>query len=311
MNPMVCTVCGGPLKPQLPRVTDPQSFETFAILRCAGCGLGHTVPRPADLGDYYGPPYYGNRHSFTAAHCVRRRFRLVSKLVGRRDRPRLLDLGCGDCSFLLRARENGWAVGGTEMNLETARKYGLDVRDSFADFAPDGPFDCITMWHSLEHFPDPRATVAGLAGMLKPDGVLVIAVPDAGGWQSQVFGRYWFHRDVPRHLYHHDKRSLKYLVRAAGLKAARWWHQELEYDPFGWVQSALNALFPVPNVFFHTLIGRRRRVGRVAVAASVALGALLTVFAVPAVAFGTAARRGGTIIVAAKRPAVAREAASG
>ena len=66
MPELTCSVCHTPLVPQHPRVRDPQSQQCFAILACPSCGLGATTPQPADLGAYYGPSYYGNRHGFTA-----------------------------------------------------------------------------------------------------------------------------------------------------------------------------------------------------------------------------------------------------
>ena len=62
-----CAVCGGSLAPRFPTVVDPQTRETFAIVGCASCGLGHTDPQPADLAPYYGPKYHGGRHTFTTS----------------------------------------------------------------------------------------------------------------------------------------------------------------------------------------------------------------------------------------------------
>ena len=61
-----CATCGEPVRPFLSEVTDPQTRELFSVLRCDGCGLGHTSPQPSDLGRYYGPSYHGGRHGFTA-----------------------------------------------------------------------------------------------------------------------------------------------------------------------------------------------------------------------------------------------------
>jgi SAM-dependent methyltransferase len=283
-----CHLCGGPLEKRFPRVLDVQSGEPFSILRCKDCGLGQTLPVPEDLGKYYGAAYYGTRHGITAKFCDRRRVGFVTRASQKKGR--LLDVGCGEGTFLLAAQKAGWKVSGNEMNPEPARKKGLDVSAQLTG----GPYDCITLWHSLEHMPDPLGTVTKLAGMLAPDGVLIAAVPDAGGLQARVFGAKWLHLDVPRHVFHFDSRSLELLFQKSGLQVAKRWGQEFEYDLFGWAQSALNTVLAPPNVFFHCLTGRPAGAGALTVAANYVLGGALLVGATP-LAWG------GTLIFAGKK----------
>jgi SAM-dependent methyltransferase len=303
-----CNVCGGALKMRFAAVLDPQTGEQFSITECEACGLGHTTPQPLNFPPYYGPTYHGGRHGFTARYCVRRRLRLLASVAGDAGRGRrLLDVGCGDGTFLLGAREIGWSVMGTELNPARARSLGLfPVHETIEEAREHAPFDCITLWHSLEHIRDPRATLRSLAGILAPGGLLVVAVPDAEGLQARLFGPSWFHLDVPRHLYHFGRRSLNALLEAEGFAPLRHWHQEFEYDLLGWSQSALNLISSTPNLFFNRLTGRRTEAGRAEVAASYSLGIALSALALPATAIGALSRRGGTLIVAAsrKRPTI-------
>ena len=48
-------------------------------------------------------------------------------------------------------------------------------------FAPHS-FDAVVIWHVLEHLPDPQATLEAVGEILKPGGVLVIAVPNNSSW---------------------------------------------------------------------------------------------------------------------------------
>ncbi len=256
---------------------------------------------PADLGSYYGAPYYGNRHGATAKYCTRRRVRLLTKCCGSGAGRCLLDVGCGDGAFLLKARAHEWRVIGTEMSPQRARQAGLDVCNSLGEAAVGGPFDCVTAWHVLEHFQDPLATLEQIRTLLAPGGTLLLAVPDALGHQARLTGRKWLHLDVPRHLHHFGKRSLKLHLTRAGFDVVRTWHGEFEYDVLGWSQSALNWLFPAaPNSFFAILTGRATSIGRAERAANIALGCLLSGAALlPTwceMLFGGA----GTLIMAAK-----------
>jgi len=298
---LACPLCGGEALPHYPQVVDALGSEVFSILRCANCHSGLTHPVPEDLKRFYGPAYHGQRHGSTAGFCARRRMRILAQLFGKTGAGRLLDVGCGDGTFLLAAQARGWKVAGTEMNPELARANGLTVHSSFDQLPADARFDCITFWHVLEHLIDPRAAIAAATERLSPSGRLVVAVPNSEGWQASLFGKHWLHLDVPRHVTHFTERGLLHVLTAAGFKSERRWHQELEYDLMGWAQSALNAATPAPNVFFHWLAGKPRSASRSLEAANIVAGTVLTVLAVPLVLVSTALKRGGTIIVAAKR----------
>lgn len=270
------------------------------MLRCTGCELGVTASPPRDLDRYYGERYYGGRHGFTHRFCLRRRMRLLGQATRGRPPTTLADIGCGDGSFLLEAKRAGWSVVGTEVN-DRITAPGLEIRGSIEDLRPFAPFGCITLWHSLEHLRNPGQALTDLARMLEPGGTLILAVPNGRGWQARLFHRRWLHLDVPRHLYHFSLASLQAGLRAAGLVVVRVWHQESEYDVFGWIQSGLNRIMPRPNILFDALTGRPRRVSRVLVVASVILAGIALVPALLATAVSSWAGQGGTLVVAARR----------
>src|SRR5687767_3926620 len=154
-EPSACDGCGGALRTRFPSVLDPWTRERFAIADCTTCGLGHTVPRPADITRYYAS-YHTPRSPLTRALCARRRVKRVAAVARG---GTLLDIGCGDGSFLAAVREKGWQVTGTELSPTLARERGLEVHGSIEEARARGPFDCVTLWGSLEHLPDPRGTL--------------------------------------------------------------------------------------------------------------------------------------------------------
>jgi SAM-dependent methyltransferase len=283
-------------------VVDPQSGDAFSIVRCLQCQLGMTLPEPEDLGPYYGERYYGGRHWITRRYCAWRRMRVIKQTTRGTEPSTLVDIGCGDGSFLLEAKQAGWTVLGTEVN-DRIPSPGLEIWGSLDDLRARAPFGCITLWHSLEHLRDPMRALADLAGMLVPGGTFVVAVPNSRGWQARLFGRHWLHLDVPRHLYHFSLPSLRAELDRAELDVTRVWHHEVEYDWFGWIQSALNRVMPRPNILFDALTRRPRRVGRVRLAANAVLALLALVPAFGATVVSTWMGQGGTMIVAARRRA--------
>ena len=296
-----CKVCGGALQIELSRVPDVEGVETFDIRRCRDCGLGHTWPQPRDLRPYYHASYHGNRRGPAERIALRRRVAWAES-VAPRGPGSALDIGCGDGTFLELLHQKEWQVAGTELDPRRARARGLSVAETVRDAARFGPFDLVTMWHTLEHFPDPLGILREVTRLLRPDGAVLIAVPNADGLQAKAFGPSWLHLDVPRHLFHFGPRSLQTLLAKAGLAPSERWDEELEYDVMGWAQSALAALGAPPRRFFDALRGRAAwGTAPLSSATHLAAGISLLPGAFLATKVATALRQGGTLVMAAHR----------
>lgn len=297
----LCHICGISLKPLYNRVHDNVSGEEFAIYSCSGCGLGYTIPQPHDLKKYYDISYYGNRHGFTEEYCIKRRSRIVFSAIKNVKDKRLLDIGCGDGSFIKSMKAIGWNVSGTEINPNYDLFENLTVKEKIEGFAGSDPFDCITMWHTLEHIPDIKKVLTDIHGLLAPNGKLIIAVPNKNSIQARLFKNKWLHLDVPRHIFHFDADSLNYSLKSNGFIVERNLWQEFEYDLLGWVQSTLNYLFKKQNVFFDYF--RRIKIGAVHLAdiLNLLLGFIFAVLFLPILIFEKIIKNSGIIIVIAKK----------
>jgi len=294
-----CPVCSNRLSPYLNGITDSITGRRFDVLKCEACGVGVTHPFPEQLQPHY-DGYYGSRHSITANYCARRRIALVTKMAGRGQGRRLLDVGCGEGTFLRAARDYGWKVTGTEQNPDSARQSGFEVFSSLEECAGLGPFNCVTLWHSLEHMADPRAVIAKIRRLVADDGVVLIAVPDFEGFQSKTFGESWLHLDVPRHLYHFTATALDRMLNQTEFIPVAHWHQEFEYDLIGWLQSALNKVLPTPNVLFDFLSRKKVRGTLMDRVVSGVAMPFFSFVSLPLVWLGAFARSGGTLLVAAR-----------
>jgi ubiquinone/menaquinone biosynthesis C-methylase UbiE len=139
-----------------------------------------------------------------------RRFPLLS---GPQEEIRLADLGTGDGALAealiaaLGSRSHDrlrlTLADGAPGMLETARRHpalrGADLVQGDIDTValPRAPFDLIGAAHVLEHVPDLHATLARIRTLLRPGGVLVLAV-SRPHWCSRLVWLRWRHRMVPR-----------------------------------------------------------------------------------------------------------------
>ena len=294
-----CPLCFNRLETYIRGVSDPVTGRQFEVLRCATCGVGITNPVPEHLLPLY-EGYHGSRHGVTEGLCNKRRMALVTKMAGSGRGKRLLDVGCGDGTFLKTARKHDWEAVGTELNPGPARALGFDVFNSLDECMDHGPFDCVTLWHSLEHMPDPRTVMAKVRRLVAGDGIVLIAVPDFAGLQSKAFQESWLHLDVPRHLYHFTAASIDRMLNQMEFVPVAHWHHEFEYDLIGWWQSALNAVLPTPNVLFDFLARKKLRgtlLDRIITAVSAPVFSFISL---PLVWLGSFAGQGGTLLVAAR-----------
>jgi len=134
---------------------------------------------------------------------------------------RLLDLGCGNGEFLLRARSAGWDVVGTDFDskaVEAAQCQGLDVRlggvDELDSSVPE--FDVITLAHVIEHVHHPMEVLRACYKLLKSGGFLWVETPNIASKGHQLFGENWRGLEPPRHLVLFTLESLTSALNAAG-----------------------------------------------------------------------------------------------
>lgn len=292
-----CHICSNDLTKKFEEVVDPETREIFSIWVCETCGLGHTLPQPEDLSPYY-KNYYGERHGATANFRALRRLKFLVSSFENSGTKSVLDIGCGDGLFLEKAREKGWKAVGTELNsnLETDLEIYSDLAKVEQIYGTKS-FDAITLWHVLEHFKNPKEVLKQVNNLLKDEGQMLIAVPNANGLQARFSKKKWLHLDVPRHLFHFSFFALEKILKVNGFTILRSWHQEFEYDLLGWSQSGLNKIFSTPNVFFKTLSKKDKGIGKGLVLSNFVLGTLFSAVALPLVPLGTLQKKGGTIVV--------------
>jgi len=201
------------------------SNKKFDLLYNIELELLETFPQPDDeeLASYYESETYishtDSKKSITdkvyqtvKSIALKNKLTLLNsfKTTGKN----VLDIGCGTGEFLLTCKKNKWNVVGVEPNKSardlTESKLNKKIYGDLNEL-PLIKFDVITLWHVLEHVPNLESYIAKLKLLLKPNGVLVVAVPNYKSYDAKYYKQFWAAYDVPRHLWHFSKKSIQLL----------------------------------------------------------------------------------------------------
>jgi len=204
------------------------SKESFTIQECVSCGFRFTNPRPSEssVNRYYKSDDYLSHDTdkggmIPALYRMARHFTLRAKYGILRKFSHgstILDIGCGTGEFLHFCQQKGMNCQGVEPT-EKARKvasdtYSIHVDEDFlTKNEQPGYYDCITLWHVLEHIHRLDETMEKIKSELKRDGVLILALPNCNSFDARKYGKYWAAYDLPRHIFHFTKETVEFLAK--------------------------------------------------------------------------------------------------
>jgi SAM-dependent methyltransferase len=270
-----CMVCGS----RTIEAWDPDA----ALSKCRSCGYIFDNPRPTfdEIVRFYSKPTKYNSWLLEEEARVRlweRRLRKMSRVA----RPgSLLDVGAGTGQFLDLARRDHPEVWGTEVSESAVaiaqEKYRIRLLHGTIESLPlpAEAFDNITVFHVLEHVPNPRRIIEKCFSLLRRSGLLFIAVPnDYRPVKSKIrhtlkllgVRRY---REATRsglqriqldgsmaeiHLSHFTPRVLRFLLESSGFKVVR---ESIDpyYVPCGGLAGIKQDLRYLTNRAIHGLSG--------------------------------------------------------
>jgi 2-polyprenyl-3-methyl-5-hydroxy-6-metoxy-1,4-benzoquinol methylase len=232
-----CNLCGGTRQDEL------FDLNPFKLVQCEDCGLSYVSPRFTEdrTLKLYDDSYFTNSGFFSGESSriygysdyeesrenVETMYR---KIVGQMERfikpGELLEIGSAYGYFLNQARKKGWGVSGIELskNARTAceREFGIQpFASSLKEFDSSEQFDSIVFFDVLEHIHDPMNALRNIHAMLKPGGLLVLAVPNSASWVLKLLGTRW--EDLQRansgeHLYFFNRETLNQILEKTGFE---------------------------------------------------------------------------------------------
>lgn len=196
--------------------------ESFTLCVNKKHGFLETKPKPVELSGYYKSEDYISHTDRTATFFEKTYQAVKSKTIRSKVKriqkttlkgATVLDFGCGTGDFLVACKNAGFSILGFEPNSDAAtlsQKKGVELISSIENLK-DNSVDVITLWHVLEHLPNLENDIAQFKRVLKPNGTLIIAVPNYKSFDAKWYKQFWAAYDVPRHLWHFDKKSIKSL----------------------------------------------------------------------------------------------------
>ena len=243
-----CPLCGGRHQSEYAYCTDNViSGESYSLLECKDCGLVYTANAPQDTKfDHYeklehklklgeSPKGLINTLHYVSRDIMnRRKYRLIKKLTCKK-RGTLLNYGAKTGFFSGYMIGKNWSVTSVEkfhqerqFALELFHHRMIDVKDMA--FLKEGTFDVVTLWHVLEHNNNPDELLKKFHKILKPDGILVMALPNINSTDAKYYKSNWAAFNVPRHLWHFKPSVIARVAKENGFIMMH--RERMFFDPF-------------------------------------------------------------------------------
>lgn len=149
----------------------------------------------------------------------------ILRLIEKYSSPKkILDVGVGTGLFLYLAQQSGWQIYGADVSKYAINKLSKELKGEFYCGSLEkaslkkNSFDAINMRHALEHIKNPLKTLKCTYKLLKPGGVISVAVPNSFGLHAKFYSKDWPHWDKTHHVNFFSMQSLQELMRSAGFE---------------------------------------------------------------------------------------------
>ncbi|RLK03563.1 class I SAM-dependent methyltransferase [Ruegeria conchae] len=222
-----CRLCGGTTE-----LRSGYRFGQFDLFKCGACGFQQIDPEPsgAELQELYGTLYF-QKAKYTDPKAIEleyeRRHNLMAR-AGFKPEDSLLEIGCGAGQFIATCADtyNWYGMDFSEAGIEEARtrlpnlpadRLRSQSVEDFNPSLPDGGFDGVLIFDTIEHVYDPQPVLKRAASWLKPGGRMIVTTPDIGANMAKLTGRRWPFMTPPEHLSFFTRPAMVQALKSAGL----------------------------------------------------------------------------------------------
>ena len=199
-----------------------------SLVFCNDCDIYYnkSLPEVIFLKEYYESDYRLTLSTEEYLTERRRLFRLpeqiqlISKIIDFKPPPStMLDFGCDKGYFIDEARRYGYDVFGIESNKYSSKYAGDLGLNIFKDIESiDIMADIVTMWHSLEHIPDPVGLLKKIKNNMSDGALLFIRVPAFDcKWRKIMAGK-WIWLQPMNHYFHYTIKSITNFLTMSGFR---------------------------------------------------------------------------------------------
>jgi SAM-dependent methyltransferase len=254
-----CPACGSSTKQ--PWLSKEVAGVKFTLDKCCACGTGYVNPQPSaeSLKSLYACIGHGSKSlasldevmaaevefpnsTVDAQRMVNYATQLLGPIQG--DQAKALDIGSGYGFFSRAAQAQGFQV--TAVNPAKAENRIFKQLNGFepiplffeeVDFGQER-FDLVILSQVLEHLLDPFHVLVKVRKLMKPEGVIAIAVPNVDAILIKLLGSKSSFLGLPEHIIHFSRQGLYAMLRRAGFAARH--HQYISRIPYHGISNRLN-----------------------------------------------------------------------
>jgi 2-polyprenyl-3-methyl-5-hydroxy-6-metoxy-1,4-benzoquinol methylase len=207
--------------------------DLHTVVKCKKCSHIQLSPIPStnDYVEFYNKitqgtnqNYFGTTKEYQKKNAddTVRRIDLLNKIVIKKGN--ILEIGSSHGFFLESAQNNGFSVTGIEIS-SAKRKLAKKITSATIlniNLEKEIPklkkFDCIVMFHVLEHIIDPVNFLNNIKKLLKKNGKLIIEVPNSDDFQLSFNKNYkkWYWQFA--HVHYFNSKTIKKTLQRSNFK---------------------------------------------------------------------------------------------
>lgn len=254
-----CPACGSSIKK--PWLSQEIAGLKFNLDKCCTCGTAYVNPQPSaeSLKSMYACSGHGSK-SLTSFDKVvasevefpnstvdaQRMVNYAKKLLGpvKAGKAKALDIGSGYGFFSKAALEQGFQVVAVNParaeNRIFKRLNGFEPIPLFfeeVDFGTE-KFDLVILSQVLEHLLDPLQVLVKVRNLIKPEGVIAIAVPNVDAILIKILKSRSSFLGLPEHIIHFSRKGLSAILHRAGFEVNL--HRYISRIPYYSISNRLN-----------------------------------------------------------------------